>query len=57
MYLTTRRLFACLNEPPKENLPQVMEIPVDPFAMQRADCTVPRAEHLIHLGAVTPLNC
>ena len=56
VYLTQRRLFACLGELPSEGLPPVVEIPDKAFVSRRTVLAVPRVDHVTHLGGVSLLD-
>ena len=55
-YLTSQRLFACWGELPTEGLPLVVEINHEAFAERRSICTVPRVDHVMRLGGISPTN-
>ena len=57
VYSTQRRLFDCLGNMPAEGLPLVVEIPDEAFAARRSVCTVPRVNHVTHLGGISLLDC
>ena len=54
VYSTECRLFTCVGELPAEGLPQVTELLLDFFAARRAVRTVPRIDHVAHLGGISP---
>ena len=54
VYSTECRLFACVGELPAEGLPQVTELLPDFFASRRAVHTMPRIDHVAHLGGISP---
>ena len=56
VYSAECRLFACLGELPAKGLPPVMEILPDFFATWHSVCTVPRVNHIAHLGGISPLD-
>ena len=56
VYLTQRRLFACLGELPTKGLPPVVEIPDKAFAVRRTVCAVPQVNHATHPGGISPLD-
>ena len=56
LYSTTRRFFAFLGELPEEGLPSVVELPAEALAVRCYMRTIPRADHVSHLGGVSPPN-
>ena len=52
LYLTRRRLFACLGELPTEGLPPVVEIPNEAFAARRSVFSEPQMDNITHLGGI-----
>ena len=56
LYSTTRSLFACQGELPNKGTPLVVELPIEVLAVRRYVCAVPRADHISHLGGVSPLD-
>ena len=54
LYLTQRRLFACLGELPAKVLPPVVEIPEKDFTTRRSVCAVPRVDQVTHIGRTSP---
>ena len=55
-YSTECRLFACLGELPAEGPPPVIEISPDFFVARRSVRAVPRMDHIVHLGRISPLD-
>ena len=49
-------LFTCIGELPAEGLRQVTELLPDFFAARRAVRTVPRIDHVAHLGGISLRN-
>ena len=54
VYSTECCLFACVGKLPAEGLPQVTELLPEFFAARRAVRTVPRIDHVAHLGGISP---
>ena len=56
IYLTSRRLFACLGELPANGLPPVVEISHETFAVRHSVRAVPRVDHVTHLWGTPPTD-